>query len=193
MLTDGRAVLKTGGPFQFCRGRSALRTFLCVANARKSVPPSPLARRFTAFRGPDNRPAARLAEHVLDRGMTKKKAIMTMVHPISVASDRTMAALVSALDIEFGRGAGAALAHRYFDAEPSDFHWQARVQERWIGTYESADDHGLELYCVRILGTFNGVLFVAVMIVDGDGNAHDMTGKQAFRRANDARRAFADA
>ena len=118
---------------------------------------------------------------------------MAMIHPISVASDRTMAALVSTLDIEFGRGAGAALAHRYFDAEQSDFHWQARVQERWIGAYESADDGGLELDRVRIFGRLNGAWFVAVMIVDGDGNAHDMTGKQAFRRADQACRAFADA
>lgn len=118
---------------------------------------------------------------------------MTMIHPISVASDRTMAALVFTLDIEFGPGAGAALAHRYFDAEQSDFHWQARVRERWIGAFESPDDDGRELDRVRILGTLNDVWFVAVMSVDGDGNAHDMTGKNAFGRADDARKAFADA
>lgn len=109
---DGRRSGSQGRRFrQFCRERErAARAFLCVANATKSVPPPPLARRFTAFRGPDNRPAARLPEHVLDRRMTKREAFMTMIHPISVASDRTMAGLVSSLDIEFGRGAGAALA-----------------------------------------------------------------------------------
>lgn len=105
---------------------------------------------------------------------------MTMIYPIWVASDRTRAALVSTPDIEFGRGADAALAHRYFDAEQSDCHWQARVLERWIGAYESRDGHGLELDRVRIRSTLNSVWFVAVMIVDGDGNAHDMTGKRAF-------------
>ena len=34
---------------------------------------------------------------------------MTYFQPISVASDRVMAALVSGLEIEFGRGAGEAL------------------------------------------------------------------------------------
>ncbi|MET0375323.1 MAG: hypothetical protein ABW128_13840 [Rhizorhabdus sp.] len=107
---------------------------------------------------------------------------MTMIYSISVALDRTMAALVSTPDIEFGRGADAALAHRYFDAEQSDCHWQARVLERWIGAYESTDLHGLKLDWMRIRGTLNSVWFITVMIVDGDGNAHDMTGKRALGR-----------
>lgn len=34
---------------------------------------------------------------------------MTMFQPVSVASDRVMAALVAGLELEFGRGAAAAL------------------------------------------------------------------------------------
>ena len=37
---------------------------------------------------------------------------MTMFQPISVASDRVMAALIAGLEIEFGRGVGEALARR---------------------------------------------------------------------------------
>ncbi len=118
---------------------------------------------------------------------------MTMIHPISVASDRTMAALVFTRDIEFERGAGAALARRYLAAPKSDFPCHARVLERWIGAYDSGDDDGLALDRVRILGTLNGAWFVAAMIVDADGNAHDMTGKLGFASADNARRAFANA
>lgn len=118
---------------------------------------------------------------------------MTMFQPISVASDRVMAALVSGLEIEFGYGAGEALAHRFLEAEESDFLWDARIQERWIGTYESADDDEIELDRVRIFGRLDGRWFVAVMIVDGDGNPHGLMGKREFRRRHQALAAFADA
>ena len=118
---------------------------------------------------------------------------MTMVQPISVAADRVTEALVQGLEIEFGRSAGEALAHRFIEAERQDFHWDARLQERWIGAYESIDEDDIELDRVRILGHLDGRWFVAVMIVDGDGNPHGMMGKRSFGRAGDARKAFADA
>jgi hypothetical protein len=68
------------------------------------------------------------------------EVLMTMIQSIGTASDRVMAALISGLEIEFGQGAGEALAHRFLEAEESDFHWDARVEERWISAYESADD-----------------------------------------------------
>lgn len=118
---------------------------------------------------------------------------MGMFQPISEVSDRVMAALISGLEIEFGPGAGEALAHRFLEAEEVDFHWDARDQERWIGAYESLDNEGIELDRVRILGRLDGKWFVAVMIIDGDGNPHGMMGKRIFGRERDARKAFADA
>lgn len=118
---------------------------------------------------------------------------MSMFQPIALASDRVMAALVSGLEIEFGPGAGPALAARFLEAEEVDFHWDARVEERWIGGWHDADEEGLELDRVRILGRLDGVWFVAMMIVDGDGNAHGMMGRRGFGKARDARQAFADA
>lgn len=118
---------------------------------------------------------------------------MAQVQTISDAADRVMAALVSGLEIEFGRGAGEALAHRFLEAEEVDFHWDARLQERWIGSYEGIDDDEFELDRVRIIGKLDGRWFVATMIVDGDGNAHGMMGKRDFRREKQARAAFADA
>ena len=118
---------------------------------------------------------------------------MGMFQPISVASDRVMAALVSGLEIEFGHGAGEALAHRFLEAEESDFLWDARLQERWLGTYESIDDDEIDLDRVRIAGRLGGRWFVAVMIVDGDGNPHGMMGKREFGGRTQALAAFADA
>lgn len=118
---------------------------------------------------------------------------MTYFQPISVASDRVMAALIAGLEIEFGRDAGEALAHRFLKAEDAEFRWDARVQERWIGTYYGADDEDLELDRVAILGRLDGKWFVSTMIVDGDGNAHGMLGCRTFRGERLARAAFADA
>jgi hypothetical protein len=118
---------------------------------------------------------------------------MSMIQNISGASDRVMAALVSGLEIEFGRGAGEALAHRFLEAEEIDFHWDARAEERWIGIYECADDDDIELDRVAIFGRLDGKYFVAAMIVDGDGNPHGMMGKRSFGREQAARAAFAAA
>lgn len=118
---------------------------------------------------------------------------MGVFQSISVASDRVMAALVSGLEIEFGHGVGEALAHRFLEAEETDFLWDARDRERWIGAYESMDDDEIDLDRVRIFGRLDGRWFVAVMIVDGDGNAHGVLGKREFGRRKQALAAFADA
>ena len=86
-----------------------------------------------------------------------------------------------------------ALAHRFLEAEESDFLWDARDRERRIGAYESTDDDEIGLDRVRIFGRLDGRWFVAVMIVDGDGNAHGMMGKREFGRRKQALAAFADA
>ena len=126
-------------------------------------------------------------------GTQAMEMIMTMFQPILVASDRVMAALVSGLEIEFGHGVGKALAQRFLEAEESDFLWDARLQERWIGTYECPDDEEIELDRVRIFGRLDGRWFVAVTIVDGDGNPHGLMGKREFGRRHQALAAFADA
>lgn len=118
---------------------------------------------------------------------------MAQVQSLSDAANRVMEALVSGLEIEFGRQAGAALAARFLEAEEVDFHWDARLQERWLGSYLGGDERGFELDRVRVLGRIDGRWFVAVMVVDGDGNAHGMLGKRGFGSAKQAREAFADA
>ena len=118
-------------------------------------------------------------------GTRALEVIMSMYQSIGTASanvvDRVMAALVTGLELEFGRGAGEALAHRFLEAEEADFHWDARVEERWIGAYESADDEDFGLDRIAICGRLDGKWFCATMLVDGDGQAHGMMGCRQFR------------
>ena len=116
---------------------------------------------------------------------------MTMFQPIGAASDRVIATLVAGLEIEFGRGAGEALAQRFLEAEKSDFLWDARVSERWLGGYQAQDEEGFELDRVAIIGRLDGCWFVAVSIVDRDGNAQGLTGRRSFRSERRAREAVA--
>jgi len=116
---------------------------------------------------------------------------MGVFQNIEVASDRVFSALLSGLEVEFGRGAGAGLAQRFLEAEDVDFHWDARLQERWVGAYESLDDDEFELDRIAILGRLDGEYFVATMIVDGDGNAQGMMGRRAFESESEASDAFA--
>ncbi len=115
---------------------------------------------------------------------------MTMFQPISHSSDRVMKALVAGLELEFGCGAAEALAHRFIAAEESDFSWDARVEERWLGAYETLDEDEFALDRVAIIGRLDGRWFVAVCIVDGDGMAHGMIGRRLFSRVQAARKAF---
>jgi hypothetical protein len=118
---------------------------------------------------------------------------MGMVQSIGTASDRVVATLIAGLEIEFGRGAGEALAHRFLEAEDSDFLWDARIEERWLGTYDSIEDEVLELDRIAICGRLDGRWFASVMLVDGDGMPHGTMGKRFCRSRKSAREAMADA
>lgn len=114
---------------------------------------------------------------------------MSMYQSIGTASDRVLSALVAGLELEFGRGAGEALAHWFLKAEEVDFRWDARIEERWLGAYESPDNDELELDRIAICGRLDGKWFSATMLVDGEGQAHGMMGCRQFRslvRARDA-------
>lgn len=116
---------------------------------------------------------------------------MTMVQAIGAASDRVVATLVAGLESEFGRGAGAALAQRFLEAEECDFVWEARISERWLGAYSSDDDEDFELDRVGVAGRLDGRWFVAVSIVDGDGNAHGLMGRRSVESESQARETLA--
>lgn len=115
---------------------------------------------------------------------------MTMFQPISHSIDHVMATLIAGLELEFGRGAAEGLARRFIEAEDVDFHWEARIEERWIGSYEAQDDEAFDLDRVAILGRIDGRWFVALCIVDGEGMAHGIMGRREFSSAAAAREAF---
>lgn len=115
---------------------------------------------------------------------------MTMFQPIAAASDRVLATLVAGLEIEFGRGAGEGLAQQFLEAEEVDFRWDARIEERWLGVYQSESDDEFWLDRVAICGRLDRKWFAAVMIVDGDGNAHGMQGCREFGSGKAAREAL---
>jgi hypothetical protein len=106
---------------------------------------------------------------------------MTMIQPFQATSDRVMAALIAGLEIEFGRAPGEGLARHFLGAEDADFRWDARTEERWLGSYEGADDDNFWLDRVAICGRLDGRWFAAVMIVDGEGQAHGMLGCRTVR------------
>ncbi|MBT2188621.1 hypothetical protein KK488_16835 [Sphingobium sp. H33] len=121
------------------------------------------------------------------------EVIMGMYQSIGTASDRVMATLMVGLELEFGRGAGEALAHRFLEAEETDFLWDARIEERWLGSYESVDDDDLELDRIAICGRLGGRWFASVMLVDGEGMAHGTMGKRFCRSRKLAHEAMVDA
>jgi hypothetical protein len=116
---------------------------------------------------------------------------MTKFQPVSRSADRVMAALVAGLELEFGHGAAEGLAARFIAAEDADFTWDARIEERWLGTFEPWDERDCELDRVAIIGRLDQRWYVAVCIVDGDGMPHGMIGRRPFTTVEAARSAFA--
>jgi hypothetical protein len=173
------------------RNRGVLRTRVCLCPAQQNrfLPP-PLTRRFAALT--DTAPPAFSCVFSI-LGTAFEEVIMTHFSSVSQASDRVMTSLIAGLEIEFGSRAAEGLAHHFLEAEEVDFHWDARVSERWLGAYEAQDDDDLELDRIQILGWLDGSWFVANCIVDGDGNAHGMLGCRNFSSENAARKAFSDA
>lgn len=116
---------------------------------------------------------------------------MAMMQQIG-AQESVMSVLVAGLEREFGHGVGEALATRFLEAEESDFLWEARVSERWLGRYWSEEEEDVgDLDRLAILARLDRKWSVAVVIVDGEGRAQGLMGRREFRRKIDAERALA--
>src|SRR3546814_19849931 len=101
---------------------------------------------------------------------TNRRFQVTIFQPIAAASDRVMAALKAGLEIEFGHGAGEALAPQFLAAEEADFRWDARVEERWLGGYEAWDGEEVMLDRIASGGQLKGEWFMDPVGVDGKDN-----------------------
>ena len=118
--------------------------------------------------------------------------IMGMFQSIGTASDRVYQALLAGLELEFGHDAGEALARRFLEAEDSDFLWDARAEERWLGRYFGVEEE-IELDRIAICGRLDGRWYMSVMLVDGDGSPHGTLGRLFFRSHKKAREAVGNA
>lgn len=116
---------------------------------------------------------------------------MGMVQHIETAfsgrDDRVVSALVAGLEREYGRGAAERLVRHFLEAEEVDFRGDARSEVRWLGAYEDPDDAEFEPERVAICGCLDGDWFTAIMLVDGEGNAHGMTGCRVAPDRTEAR------
>jgi hypothetical protein len=122
---------------------------------------------------------------------------MTIISNIPGASGDAFAELAEGLKTEFGYCDIAALAEWIFEAEKADFHWQARVRERYLGQHLPLDlcdaDGGEEVSRIAILSFVAGRWHAGICLVDGDGCALDLLWLCSFDRHGDAAEAFARA
>ena len=99
-------------------------------------------------------------------------------------------ARVRALYDEFG----AILAARIIESEATDFVWDARVKERYLGQHFDVglgmDDDEIELSRIAVLSSLAGGWHVASCLVDGEGMAVDLLWQQSFEGRNEADAAF---
>jgi hypothetical protein len=99
--------------------------------------------------------------------------------------------LIASLEREFGGASVDHLMAQFLDAEAADFHWEARLFEQHLGTYQSLDEEDAELDRIAILSHLAGCWHVGIAVVDGDGRIWDLHGLQSFSALGDAERAFA--
>jgi hypothetical protein len=122
---------------------------------------------------------------------------MTINSAVSAASGDVYARLVEGLRLEFGCANVGALAERIFEAEKVHFHWEARIQERYLGQHFPLDlgdeDCGEDLSRMAILSFVARRWHAGVCLVDGEGCAADLLWLRSFERREDAAEAFARA
>ena len=153
--------------------------------------------RFAALRVPDSRSAARRPSAVLDFARAAKETAMTIISAVSKGSGDAFARLVEGLRLEFGDADIGALAERIFEAEKADFHWQARVRERYLGQHFPLEPAGEgeteDLARVAILSFVRGSWHAGVCIVDGEGCITELLWLRSFAALDEASEMFARA
>ena len=122
---------------------------------------------------------------------------MTIISAIPGGSGDAFAQLVEGLRHEFGCTDVGAIAARIFEAEEADFHWNARVSERYLGQHSpfdcGDDDLSSELSRMAFLSRVADRWHAGVCLVDGEGLATDCLWQRSFHRREDARDMFARA
>jgi hypothetical protein len=98
-------------------------------------------------------------------------------------------ARVDALRAEFG----GILAERILEAEALDFIWEARVRERYLGQHvgdglSGGDDQDLSR--IAVLSWLDGRWQVAVLLVDGEGDAAELVWRRRLGSYEEAEHVF---
>jgi hypothetical protein len=109
---------------------------------------------------------------------------------ISTIGNARCDALVEGLRAEFG----AIMADRIIEAEATDFLWETRLKERYLGQHIDAVfglvDDELEFARIAVLSVLGGRWHVAACLVDGEGAAVDLLWKKSFEDREQADAAF---
>jgi len=87
------------------------------------------------------------------------------------------------------QASGTGAATNVMAAE-EDCLWEARIAERWLGSYEGEVEDGEEWDLVAILGQAEGGWFAATMLVDGEGDPRQVAGRRNLQSKWAALRAF---
>ena len=119
---------------------------------------------------------------------------MTFISATPGGSGDAYGRLVQSLQLEFGSVEIGALARRILETEKADFHWDARVRERYLGQHFSLDvddENGAEeLARIAILTFVAGRWNAGICLVDGEGCAVDLLWLRSFERREDALEVF---
>jgi hypothetical protein len=112
---------------------------------------------------------------------------MSMQSAFGSAQARSSNAQLEALKVQFG----SVVASRILEAEAADFHWRARVKERYVGQHLD-DDFGCgeELSRMAIVSDLNGHWHAGVCLVDGDGEVETLLWLRTFSSQDEALATF---
>jgi hypothetical protein len=111
---------------------------------------------------------------------------MATISIISTASRDAYPALLAGLQAEYGHAGAVELATHFLEAEAADFHWESRLAERWLGACDGPESGGEALERIAIAGELRHVWFVAICLVDGDGDIVSMHGLRLVGSAREA-------
>ena len=119
---------------------------------------------------------------------------MTIISATPGGPGDPYARLVESLQMQFGSSEVGALAARILDGEKAEFHWDARVQERYLGQQLPADlgddECTDELARIAILSFLADRWHAGICLVDGDGTAADLLWLRSYDAREDAAQTF---
>ena len=122
---------------------------------------------------------------------------MTIISAGFGASGDAYAQLVHELRLELDCVEIGAIAERIFEAEDVDFHWNARIRQRYLGQYVdawiSSDDADEGVARMAFTSFLAGRWHAGVCLVDGEGCPQSLLWVRTFHGREEAELAFSGA